>query len=339
MRRLILSLLIIVGGFASAAAQPACRGADLIARMKREEPQRYERLAAEAKKIPFGSARLLKISKGRLPPSWLFGTMHSSDPRALAWIDEIASQMAQAKVVAVENTQVDPARIDPAAGFKMATMMIAKPDQLLDRYLDGAELDSLADRAGPKMAMSAAAVKRLRPWAIILALAYPDCESQRAKRDGVVDFNIVARAEARGTATRGLETIDDMLAALNEPAMEVQIDLLRSAQATYGMLQDMLETMTLLLDRGETGLLSVYARDESIKTLKDPGSYDVFMRALIDRRNQTMLRSALPLLEKGGAFIAVGALHLPGEKGLAKMFADAGYKVEPVMLKRTTTDE
>lgn len=339
MRRLILSLPIILAGFAPVAAQPACQGSDLIARMKREEPQRYERLADEAKRTPFGSARLFKVSKGKRPPSWLFGTMHSSDPRALAWIDEIAGQMAQAKVVAVENTQINPARVDPAAGFKLATMMIAKPDELLERYLDAGELDSLAERAGPKMAMPPAAVKRLRPWAIILALAYPDCEAQRAKRDGVVDFNIVARAEAKGTATQGLEPIEEMLAALNEPGIEVQVDLLRSAQATYGMLQDMLETMTLLLDRGETGLLRAYARDESIKTLKNPASFDVFMKSLIDRRNQTMLRSALPLLDKGGAFIAVGALHLPGENGLAKLFADAGYKMEPVRLKRTTTDE
>ncbi|MFX6869156.1 hypothetical protein ABTH37_19240, partial [Acinetobacter baumannii] len=76
----------------------------------------------------------------------------------------------------------------------------------------------------------------------ILALAYPDCEAQRAKREGIVDFNIVARAEAQGTTTQGLEPIEDMLAALNAPAMEVQVDLLRSAQATYGMLPDMLET-------------------------------------------------------------------------------------------------
>ena len=43
-----------------------------------------------------------------------------------------------------------------------------------------------------------------------------------------------------------------------------------------------------------------------------------------------MFRNALPLVAKGGAFIAVGALHLPGEKGLAKMFADAGYRVTPL---------
>ena len=39
---------------------------------------------------------------------------------------------------------------------------------------------------------------------------------------------------------------------------------------------------------------------------------------------------ALPLLEKGNAFIAVGALHLPGAEGLVELFRQSGYKVTPV---------
>ncbi len=39
---------------------------------------------------------------------------------------------------------------------------------------------------------------------------------------------------------------------------------------------------------------------------------------------------ALPLLGKGGAFIAVGALHLPGDKGLVALFREAGYTVTAV---------
>ncbi|MBN9061719.1 MAG: hypothetical protein BGP06_20790 [Rhizobiales bacterium 65-9] len=339
MRRLIAGLVLTFAFIAPAAAQPACRGDDLVARMKKDEPQRYERLAREAAAIPFGAARMYRLSKGDGPPSYLFGTMHSSDPRALAWIDQIEPRLAEADIVAIENTQVDPGRIDPAAAFKMATMMIAKPNELLSRYLDEAELNGVAALVAPKMAMSPAAAKRLRPWALMLSLAYPDCESTRAKQDGVVDFNLRLRAETLGTPVQGLETIEDMLAALNEPAMEAQIDVLRSAKAMFGMMEDVMETMTRLLDRGETGLLSAYARDETARTLKDPRNYDVFMRSLLDRRNAGMFASARALVEQGPTVIAVGALHLPGEKGLAKMFADAGYKVEPVVLQRTTSDE
>ena len=54
-----------------------------------------------------------------------------------------------------------------------------------------------------------------------------------------------------------------------------------------------------------------------------------FQEALIDKRNDTMTERALPVLEKGPTFIAVGALHLPGETGLVKQLRDAGYTVTP----------
>ena len=39
---------------------------------------------------------------------------------------------------------------------------------------------------------------------------------------------------------------------------------------------------------------------------------------------------AEPLLDKGGVFIAVGALHLPGDKGLVALLRDGGYTVSPI---------
>ncbi len=40
-----------------------------------------------------------------------------------------------------------------------------------------------------------------------------------------------------------------------------------------------------------------------------------------------MRDAALPLLEKGGAFIAIGALHLPGSDGLVALLRKAGFDI------------
>ncbi|MEM0900344.1 MAG: TraB/GumN family protein, partial [Pseudomonadota bacterium] len=55
-----------------------------------------------------------------------------------------------------------------------------------------------------------------------------------------------------------------------------------------------------------------------------------FEEVLIDARNKTMFDRSLALLEQGGAFIAVGALHLPGELGLANLFAEAGFEITAI---------
>jgi uncharacterized protein YbaP (TraB family) len=55
-----------------------------------------------------------------------------------------------------------------------------------------------------------------------------------------------------------------------------------------------------------------------------------FQEKLLVERNEKMQAVAEPLLDKGGVFIAVGALHLPGDKGLVTLLRDAGYTVSPI---------
>jgi uncharacterized protein YbaP (TraB family) len=55
-----------------------------------------------------------------------------------------------------------------------------------------------------------------------------------------------------------------------------------------------------------------------------------FQEKLLVERNVKMTAVAEPLLDKGGLFIAVGALHLPGDKGLVALLREAGYTVSPI---------
>ena len=43
-----------------------------------------------------------------------------------------------------------------------------------------------------------------------------------------------------------------------------------------------------------------------------------------------MRDKALGYLARGGAFIGVGALHLPGKQGLVALFRESGYTVTAV---------
>ena len=54
---------------------------------------------------------------------------------------------------------------------------------------------------------------------------------------------------------------------------------------------------------------------------------DEFTHVLLVDRNAVMAKRAAPLLASGGAFIAVGALHLTGKDGLIERFRADGYTV------------
>ncbi len=55
-----------------------------------------------------------------------------------------------------------------------------------------------------------------------------------------------------------------------------------------------------------------------------------FEEELIFNRNELMVRRMDERLGEGNAFIAVGALHLPGERGILSLLARRGYKLSRV---------
>ena len=77
--------------------------------------------------------------------------------------------------------------------------------------------------------------------------------------------------------------------------------------------------------------------EEKLRTLADTqaeaesgSAANSFMFRFIDTRNRIMAERMTERLNQGGAFIAIGALHLPGEKGLVSLLKARGYRVEAV---------
>jgi uncharacterized protein len=62
----------------------------------------------------------------------------------------------------------------------------------------------------------------------------------------------------------------------------------------------------------------------------DESAYAAFEDRIVRDRNLVMAKGSSPHLEKGNAFIAVGALHLPGEEGLVELFRKQGFVVTRV---------
>jgi uncharacterized protein len=80
----------------------------------------------------------------------------------------------------------------------------------------------------------------------------------------------------------------------------------------------------------ETG---VHVLMTKLMTAEDPAhraQIDEFLDALIDQRNVRMVERMTPRLAAGGALIAVGARHLPGERGILSLLAERGYRISQV---------
>jgi hypothetical protein len=97
--RLAAALLSAALAAASASAEPppSCRGNDVgqVAGLAEAEARRADDLIN-------GDGLLWRIDKSSLPPSYLFGTIHSTDDDAIALARRASERIADAKVVATE---------------------------------------------------------------------------------------------------------------------------------------------------------------------------------------------------------------------------------------------
>ncbi len=55
-----------------------------------------------------------------------------------------------------------------------------------------------------------------------------------------------------------------------------------------------------------------------------------FLYEGVELRNRRMIDTLLPILETDRVFVAVGALHLPGNTGLIQLLRDRGYELQPL---------
>jgi hypothetical protein len=297
--------------------------------MRANEPELHRGIMEEAAATENAGALLWKVERAGRPASHLFGTVHVTDDRVLALSPAVKAALAQSKAVALEVADLS-AAANSAAMAKAAGLVMFTDGRRLDRMVSAEEYEKLKTslaRAG----MPSETVVSFRPWIAYLILSVPECE-RRKVRDGqlVLDMRLAEEAKARKIPVVGLETIEQQLASLAAVPEEQQLDMLRATLRFIDRSDDLMETMLQLYLRREMGaawpLQKVLARKAGVA----PTTYSGLKKELVDDRNVRMRDAALPLLEDGGAFIAVGALHLPGETGLVKLLRDAGYTVTPL---------
>ncbi len=86
------------------------------------------------------------------------------------------------------------------------------------------------------------------------------------------------------------------------------------ATVEYGdRIEDAMETMTALYLDGEVGMIMPALRKIVPDDLSD-ADYSLFLKHLVIDRNHVMADRAAPLIDRGSAFVAIGAMHLPGRK-------------------------
>lgn len=247
---------------------------------------------------------------------WLLGTIHSEDPRVLDFPPALLDALAASEVFAMEL------KPDLPTLARLTEVMHYQDGTTLAEVIGLQRFRNLAELLAPYH-VSAAQLSTMKPWAAMVTLSVPPPET-----GFFMDFSLSLRAAGDGKKVIGLETLDEQLAFLEDMPMPLQLAMLDQAMEEFDRAMTIYQEMLDIYLAGDLVRLQAHA-EEQMASL-EPEALDYFMEHGLRRRNLRMAEGALPLLEAGPTFIAVGALHLPGEQGLIQLLREAGYTLRPL---------
>ncbi len=259
---------------------------------------------------------LWKIEGASARPSYLLGTMHSEDPRIINLPAQVKTVFEHASSFSAE-LNMDMENLLQASQYMFYTDE-TKLQTMIDPRLYQDSIKLLLKYGIPEML-----AERMKPWAVAATLSMPKSDTGL-----FLDLMLFTQAQAAGKRVYGLETIDEQMAVFETMPMKQQIQMLRDVIQDYEATQLMLdELLELYLQRDLEG---IQVLSETYMEKGDSQVAAYFQQTIIDDRNLRMLQRMQPRLKEGNAFIAVGALHLTGKKGLLRLLEKQGLRVSSV---------
>lgn len=267
------------------------------------------------------SSILWEVSgNGLQAPSYLMGTIHISDSRVFEWNDSLMICFERCEVMAGELQMNDIKPQELAAAIKMpgdttlVSLIGKKEYKRVKKYVK--------KQCGVMVSM---VINRIKPVYTMLLISQgksgQQTDNQEAKE--ALDLYLQNLASEREMDVVGLETPREQLQALEVMSLAEQADLLlESIKETDKPVQNLLEVMIQAYLAQDLDSLYRLFIEESLP--------EKLMESLIYRRNVVMFDRMMPLMRQRPAFIAVGAAHLPGDKGLLALLVREGFHVRPV---------
>lgn len=298
---LLLALLILAPAGAAADWQRYCPA---------DAPVQH----LESRPLAFAQGRLWRIdAPGGGPPSWIFGTMHIADPRVTTLPPAAERAFTAARILRVETA------FDAGSAQTYADRMQLDGDHMLNESLPAAlyaRYIEIAHDYGVGITQAA----RLRPWAAFNLIGRPP-----PGPDVVLDELLQQRARAAGVAVAGIESMAELVDALDGLAAPDQVAMLVDTLCSR---ETMLASLPQQIDRYLAGDLAALL-DLALPEVHAGARVQRFLDAVLYQRSARMAERLQRDLQQGGAFVAVGALHLPGDRGLLQLLESDGFRVTP----------
>lgn len=276
--------------------------------------------------INLNAQLLYEISgNGLTKSSYLLGTHHMIAIETATKIPGLFRAFNDCSVVVSEFVDDNPEEM------QRQILAASKMEKSIFEMLTPDEENLIDSALQAELGLSLANVQYMRPNIIVMiyeTTVYERALKQKSDDMAMDSYFQVAGAEL-GKSVVGLETL------------EQQMDMLLRSISLERQSEILVETI-----RNANDIPSENARLDSLYVVGDIDAlYDMLVEAedmteaekflLVDERNIAWLPKVEEYIKQNPCFIAVGALHLPGNDGLINLLRKAGYKVKALKDKKT----
>jgi uncharacterized protein YbaP (TraB family) len=263
-----------------------------------------------------GRSLLWKVERSGLRPSYVFGIIHSEDPRVTELPPAVVQAFQLSDAFAMEMIP------DHAALARMGASMFITAGPDLESLLGDAYFNK-AVTVMNKYGIAPEVLVKLKPWVVFTALTMPKPE------EGMfLDVILYGAALNDGKNIHGLETADEQVAIFEGISVSDQVAILKEVITHYPALSRINQEIVNRYTQGDLGAVADL-QSEYLAT-QDPRIIHSYKQHVIDDRNHRIVERMLPRIEEQNAFIAIDVGLLPGDQGVLHLLEQRGYRISPV---------
>lgn len=258
---------------------------------------------------------------GLKEPSYIFGTHHVAPLSVAEQFGAMEPFNSATRIVG----EIDMTQDQMALAMALQSHLMAPADSTLlkvispeDYKIINEEFKKWAPMPGVELAM----LDGMKPMTVSSMVIIGMCAESMPGFDpqAQLDTWFQTTGKANGKTIVPLETAEQQAILLYDfTPISVQ------AEALVDLLKNPTEAME------QTKALSDAYMAQDLKAMYDLSmqdeSHPEFMEAMLDKRNADWLTKLPAIFEQGPSFVAVGALHLAGDKGVVEGLRKAGYTV------------
>ena len=284
----------------------------------------------QTRPAPYSEGVFWRVSKDGEVVGHILGTIHSNDERITRIPDPVMEVFAEARGYAIEAFPGSNLW-NPYHGFQSIAGRMMLEDGKTLAEVAGEEIASQVYAVLKRNHAEEKFARRIKPWAAIHSL------SIKSEHQGpIIDQKLLDLAVVQDKDLYQVESPEELLAAFYGMPMDSQVSLLADKLRAYPAARGTMERIIQAYAREDLQEMMDLSTDFIDKSPDKRRHHQAYVKHAIDVRSVVMAHYMQEPFRDGGAFVAIGALHLYGENGVLALIGQdlfGGFDVERVRIK------